>query len=88
MKGASIVLATLERHQYVFLAKQSSKKASKVKKADSQISLASDSIMCSRILNDQTISTISGNSFSMSKVNIDLFDGGNVRKHIELGVQV
>jgi len=24
----------------------------------------------------------------MSKVNVDLFEGGNVRKHIELGVQV
>lgn len=68
MKGAFLVLANSEMHQYVFfakLSKSSSKQKSKVKKADSTITLKQkqNQILAGSINDGNSVATIAGNAF-------------------------
>jgi hypothetical protein len=72
MKGAFMVMATTERHQFVFMVKlKESKKEhkSKVKKADCTITLAikQHEILASSFLNDQSTITVQGTAFTTTK---------------------
>lgn len=84
MKGASLVLATADRQAFVFMVKlsSSSKSAnkSKVKKADSLLSLAikQHQIICQSFISDQTISTVQGTSFTLSKNVTTLFEDSKI----------
>lgn len=78
MKGAYLVLATSDRHQFVFMVKvgSSSKNKSKVKKADSVITLGvkQHEIVAAKIVDDRSIMTIQGTSFMLSRHVSQLFD--------------
>jgi hypothetical protein len=64
MPGAFLVTAISDKGQYIFMAKVKAGK-SKVKKADSVISLAEKNheIIYSEILGDQSVKTVYGNMF-------------------------
>ena len=91
MKGAILVLANSEMHQYVFfakLSKSSSKQKSKVKSPDSTVTLKQkqNQIISGSLLDGNTISTISGNALQISKCNLALIEEGQaiIRKQIDI----
>ena len=88
MKGAVLVLVTTQREQFVFLAKlKADKNKSKIKKADCHITLGhkQHEVVCSTIVDEETVSTIEGHAFSLNKHVINLVEGGAIRKEVKLG---
>ena len=88
MKGAYLVLASGERQQFVFMVKVGSKSnsKSKVKKADSVINLAikQHQIVASAIVDDRSIMTMQGTSFSVSKHVSSLFEDQTILNKITI----
>jgi len=86
MKGAFLITCSADRQQHVFLAKLGVKQKSKVKKADSVITLnvKQHEIIRSAIIDDRRIETIQGTAFTMSKHVVELFEEGLIRKQIDL----
>jgi len=88
MKGAFLVLATGERQQFVFMVKvgQKSLSKSKVKKADSVISLAikQHEVVTSSIVDDRSVLTMQGTSFSISKHISNLFNDKAILNQISI----
>lgn len=83
MKGAYMVMTTTDRHQFVFMVKlKESKKdhKSKVKKADCVVTLniKQHEIVSSAFLNDQSIVTVQGTAFTLSKTISSLFSDSKV----------
>lgn len=91
MKGASMVLATSDRQSFVFLVKLStsskSPNKSKVKKADSVVSLTVKQhlIVAQAFLNDQSLVTVQGTSFTLSKSVSQLFEDSKIVAQISIG---
>lgn len=85
MQGAFLVTAISDKSQYVFMAKVKQGK-SKVKKADSVISLSEKNheIFYSTILNDQSLKTIYGNMFQLLQKEVKLFEDTKIMSSIEL----
>lgn len=85
MQGAFLVTAISDKSQYVFMAKVKSGK-SKVKKADSVISLSEKNheIYHSTILNDQTVKIFYGNMFQLLQREVNLFEDTKIISNIEL----
>jgi hypothetical protein len=85
MQGMFLITAVSDKSQYVFMAKVKSGK-SKVKKADSVITLAEKNheIFYSSILNDQSVKTIYGNMFQMLQKEVKFFEDTKIITSIEL----
>ena len=85
MQGFFLVTAISDKSQYVFMAKVKSGK-SKVKKADSVISLSEKNheIFYSSITSEQSVKTIYGNMFQMLQKEVKLFEDTKIISSIEL----
>lgn len=93
MKGASLVLATSDRQSYVFMVKLGSSKSSnksKVKKADSVISLSvkQHQIITQSLPNDQNIITVQGTSFTVCKSMSALFEDSKIIPQINISSDI
>lgn len=78
-----------DRTKYIFMAKINkdlSKQKSKVKKADSTITLKENNqnIICSDFINERSLQVIYGNQMQMVKEEVPLFENDKIRTSIEL----
>lgn len=86
-----MVLATSDRQSFVFLVKLStsskSPNKSKVKKADCVLSLQVKQhlIVAQSFLNDQSLVTVQGTSFTLSKQVSQLFEDSKIIGQISIG---